>query len=74
MEIVKTDLVYKNCRKCSLSKDLSQFYVTKNLRSYPDGHINWCKMCMRGYKKVSEDEIVETPFRIETGKFVMTFD
>ena len=68
----------KYCKKCFKFLELENFYKTKNIKTYIDGHIDWCKECLKSYrknKKVEMETKTETPsFYIEKKEFVMTFD
>lgn len=33
------------CEKCGLTKDVKEFYSSRNLEKYPDGKMNICKKC-----------------------------
>ena len=68
----------KTCRVCNNSKDESNFYRTKST-SYPDSHLNWCKECIKDYRRKKreskhKDDIDTSFIRIERGEFIITFD
>lgn len=44
----------KICSKCKEIKKLSEFYKNK---SQKDGYNNWCKECVKEYKKENKEEI-----------------
>lgn len=68
----------KFCRKCNKLLELINFYKTKNTKTYIDGHIDWCKECLKVYRKNKkiETEIKDSvpAFYVEKKEFVMTFD
>ena len=51
---IKRDVVHKRCHTCKVTKDLKQFYITK------DGRINTFK-CKECYKKDFLEVIREAP-------------
>ena len=34
------------CEKCRSTKNVDNFYKSKNLEKYPEGYLNQCKECM----------------------------
>ena len=68
-------LIQKYCKNCSTIKNINDFYKTKNNKDYPDCRINWCKPCMKEYKKKNDKIIEEKPhYRVEQREIVMFFD
>lgn len=65
----------KYCRNCSELKDIEMFYKSKNVKSYPDNRINWCKSCTKDYKR--KNKKVSEPvnsYRVEFRAVVFDFD
>jgi hypothetical protein len=46
----------KVCFKCNVEKELSEFYIHKQMA---DGHLNKCKLCTRSDSKKRHDVLVE---------------
>lgn len=68
----------KFCKKCNKLLELIHFYKTKNIRTYLDGHIDWCKECLKVYRKNKKVEIVNKEqvsfFHIEQKEIIISFD
>jgi len=67
----------KYCRKCNLLFPFSQFYKSKNYKSYPDGRIAWCKGCMSYYKKSKKERDTKDDRKLyqeDQGFFTVEFD
>lgn len=60
----------KYCRKCYTFLPSIDFYKTK-VKTYLDGRINICKNCN---KKQSPKEKIIPSFKVETGKFILSFE
>jgi hypothetical protein len=45
----------KVCRRCGVEKELSEFYKRPQMA---DGHLNYCKVCRRGYQKNRPPEAI----------------
>jgi len=60
--------------------NLENFYKTKNVKSYIDGRIDWCKECLKNYRserrehKKQTKEIIDSGFFIEKRELILTFD
>jgi hypothetical protein len=64
----------KYCKKCVRFLELEDFYKTKN-KSYIDGHIDWCKLCIYEYRKSKKVEKKEEPlFFMEQKEIIIHFD
>ena len=65
----------KFCKKCNNFLELTNFYKTKNTKNYLDGHIDWCKKCLKDYrsekKKVKDDKPM---FYVEKKDLTMSFE
>ena len=48
----------KICKSCSKNLPIDSYYKSSNTKAYPDNRINWCKTCMKKYKK--EKKIIGT--------------
>lgn len=46
----------KPCRICGEYKELDEFSKTKHIEFYPDGHVNWCRDCLKLYKRMKRRE------------------
>jgi hypothetical protein len=64
----------KYCKKCSVLTPLEYHYKSKNVRSYPDGRIDWCKKCMKEYKKVQKVSSGPPVYKVVSGLFTFDFD
>jgi len=48
----KTTCFKKECTKCGINKPLNSFYTSPGSK---DGHINECKSCREGYRRVNKE-------------------
>jgi hypothetical protein len=64
----------KYCKKCNIFCTINKFYKSKNYKSYPDGHIDWCKDCMSYYKKSRKVYDIKPIYKVEKGIFTFEFD
>jgi hypothetical protein len=64
----------KYCKKCNILCASEGFYKSKNLKSYPDGRIDWCKCCMTQYKKSKKLVDLTVIEKKEPVNFTYTFD
>lgn len=64
----------KTCKNCNISLDIDSYYKTINSKAYPDNRINWCKDCMRQYKKEKRVKKEKPCYSIEQVELTMTFD
>jgi len=55
----------KNCRKCSISKNIDDFYKHPKM---PDGHLNICKECKKIYSNKRLDILKQDPIWVEKEK------
>jgi hypothetical protein len=70
-------MIRKYCKSCSKIKDINDFHKSKDNKAYPDNHINWCKECMKEYKKKNKkvkEEIKLPVFRVEHKTVIVSFD
>ena len=64
----------KSCRNCNKNLTIDFYYKSSNWKAYPDGHINWCKECMKKYKK-EKKEVKEKPtYKVEVKEIIYDFD
>ena len=63
----------KICKCCSKNLPIDLYYKCSNTKAYPDNRINWCKICMKKYKKEKKikEEIV---FKVINKEFTINFD
>lgn len=68
----------KFCKKCYKLLELTNFYKTKNTKTYIDGHIDWCKECLKLYRKSKKNDLEsrsqQPSFFIEKKTIVVSFD
>jgi len=60
----------KICKKCNTLCVIGNFYKSKN-KSYLDGRIDWCKKCIKEYKKRPDTKAV---YRFELKEVIFSFD
>lgn len=63
----------KICRNCNLELDYVNFYKTKN-KSYSDNMLNWCKSCIKEYRKMKRVPVPRPEFSIEKKEIIYSFD
>ena len=63
----------KMCSKCSVEKELKEYYKTKN-KSYPIGVLNSCKKCVAEYRKERRVLATKPSFKIELKEITYSFD
>ena len=63
----------KICRNCNQELETTQFYKTKS-KSYPDSMLNWCKGCIKEYRKEKRVYVEKPSFSIERKQIIYSFD
>jgi len=63
----------KICRNCNLDLEFSNFYKTKS-KSYCDSMLNWCKKCIKEYRKERRVYADKPSFVIERKEITYSFD
>jgi hypothetical protein len=63
----------KVCRNCQETKDVKDFYKTKN-KAYIDNLLHWCKKCISKYRKEKRVCAPKATFMIEKKEIVFSFD
>ena len=63
--------MYKICRNCNTQKEAKEYYKTKS-KSYSDSLLNWCKVCIKEYRKERRIYAEKPSFSIE--KKDITYD
>ena len=61
----------KYCKKCNTLCSIDNFYKSKN-KSYIDGKIDWCKSCVKEYKK--RNNIPKASYKYEVKEVIFHFD
>jgi len=61
----------KICKLCYKNLTLEEYHKTKNLKAYPDGHINVCKECKSKYKK---ERRLKNGIIVENKEVIFNFD
>ena len=60
----------KYCKKCNTLCSIDYFYKSKN-KSYVDGRLDWCKKCIKDYKKRPDTKPI---YRFELKEVIFSFD
>lgn len=72
------NVLLKNCPKCRVGKDVSQFY---RMSSSPDGFQRWCKPCQNSGRRERDEKYIRSGNRAKTllhkhymGKFGLSLE
>jgi len=63
----------KICKSCNKKQSIESYYKCSNTKVYPDNRINWCKNCMKKYKKERKEK-EEIVFKIVDKELTFNFD
>lgn len=68
-----SDTPNKVCRNCQVTKEVKDFYKTKN-KAYIDNLLHWCKECIKIYRKEKRVYAPKPVFSKEEKEIVFSFD
>jgi hypothetical protein len=63
----------KICKNCNVEKEPKDYYKTKS-KSYPDSLLNWCKVCIKDYRKERRVYAEKPTFTIEKKEYTFQFN